>query len=204
MLGFAARLLGGAITPVIDQITHSSARLLRKLALFLLAGLCLVVVLIALTVAFDLWISSLAGPIAGALAVAGVYLLVAIIAVTLALRSPASKVRPPEDAAHRAKADSDSRLDAQVDAFAAPLLKVLQSLGLRREQLAVLAGTSFAKQLGPIPLVGLAIVAGFLIGRMTGTLRTFLGGDLIANLMSSDLLASLFGSRPENDPQDHA
>lgn len=204
MLGFAARLLSGAITPVIDQITHSSARLLRKLALFLLAGLCLVVVLIALTVAFDLWISSLAGPIAGALAVAGVYLVVAIIAVVLALRSPKSKVRPPEDAAHRAKADADSRLDAQVDAFAAPLLKVLQSLGLRREQLAVLAGTSFAKQLGPIPLVGLAIVAGFLIGRMMGTLRTLLGGDLIANLMSSDLLASLFGSRPDNDRQDDA
>ncbi len=204
MLGLAARLLSGAITPVIDQISHSSARLLRKLALFLLAGVCLVVVLIALTIAFDLWIASMAGAIAGALAVAGLYLSVAIIAVVFAVRAPKPKTPTPEDAAQRKQADADSTLNAQVDAFAAPLLNILQSLGLRREQLAVLAGTSFAKQLGPIPLVGLAIVAGFLIGRMAGTLRTFLGADLIANLMSSELLASLFGSRSETDQKHDA
>ena len=81
MLGFIARLVGGALDPLIDQVSTASARLLRKLALFLVAGVCLVVVLIALTIAFDLWVASKLGAIAGALAVAGVYLAVAIAAV---------------------------------------------------------------------------------------------------------------------------
>lgn len=207
MLGLVARLLGGAITPLVDQFSASSARLLRKLALFLVAGISLVVVLLALTIAFDLWIASLAGAIAGALAVAGVYLLVALVAIYLALRpaQPRRKrnegQRPQEQAAEAA----ESRLDAQIDGFVAPLLRILQNLGLRREQLAVLAGTSLAKQVGPLPLVGLAILAGFLIGRMWGGWRAILRSDLVTTLLSTDILASLFGaarSQAADEPAD--
>ena len=54
--------------------------------------------------------------------------------------------------------------------------------------MAVLAGTSVAKQIGPIPLVGLAIVAGFLIGRMW---RGLISADLIATVLA------LFGASQE-------
>ena len=64
------------------------------------------------------------------------------------------------------QARKNSTRKAQVDAFAAPLMSALAGLGLRREQFAVLAGSSLAKQLGPLPLVGLAVVGGFLVGRM--------------------------------------
>jgi hypothetical protein len=200
MLGFAARLIGGMFTPLIDQASASTARLLRKLALFLAAGLALVVVLIALTIAFDLWIASMKGPIVGALAVAGLYLVVAVIAVVMALR-PGAKTQPAaERKANEAGSTARRGLDAQVDEFAAPLLDILQNLGLRREQLAVLAGTSVAKQIGPIPLVGLAIVAGFLIGRMGGGLKGLLSSDLLSTLLASDLFAALFGAKAETPP----
>ena len=55
MIGFVARLIGGAVSPLVDQVTAFGASLLRKLALFVVAALCMVVVVIALTIAFDLW-----------------------------------------------------------------------------------------------------------------------------------------------------
>ena len=81
MIGLIARLVGGALDPLIDRVSSAGVRLLRKLALFLVAAVCLVVVLISLTIAFDLWVASKFGAIAGALAVAGVYLLVAIVSI---------------------------------------------------------------------------------------------------------------------------
>ena len=73
-------------------------------------------------------------------------------------------------------------------------MAMLASLGLRREQIAVLAGSSLAKQLGPLPLVGLALVGGFLIGRMWKSWRSALSTDTIASLFR------LFGATaPEPD-----
>ena len=95
MFGFVARLIGGALSPLVDQVTAFGASLLRKLALFLVAAVCMVVVVIALTVAFDLWIASFAGPIVGALAVAAVYLAIAIAAVVLAMRGCGPAARLP-------------------------------------------------------------------------------------------------------------
>lgn len=198
MLGFIARLVGGALDPLIDQVSTASARLLRKLALFLVAGVCLVVVLVALTIAFDLWVASRLGAIAGALAVAGLYLAVAIAAVLLALRKERPKAAVSAAAAEEEAAKDASRdgRSEAVDAFAAPLMAMLARLGLRREQIAVLAGSSLAKQLGPLPLVGLALVGGFLIGRMWKSWRSVLSTDAIASLFG------LFGaSAPEPDEE---
>ena len=212
MLGLAARLIGGMITPLIDKVSASSARLLRKLALFVVAGLALVVVGIALTMAFELWVASRAGHIAGALAVAGLYFTIAIIAVALALWGGKSKTQSAEardsrpgttkPGAGRSEGAADrSGLDSQVDAFAAPLLNILAGLGLRREQLAVLAGTSLAKQIGPVPLVALAIVAGFLIGRMAKGWKSLVPTDLVSSLLSADILSTLLRTRGA-DPDD--
>jgi hypothetical protein len=199
-LGLVGKLIGGVTTPLIEEFTAKATRLLSKLALFFVAALCMAVVLIALTVAFDLWISGLYGPVAGALAVAGLYLAVALAAVATALligHKPAVRAASAADADPVAGQPS---LDAQIDAFARPLLRTLRNLGLRREVLAVLAGTSVAKQMGPLPLVGLAIVAGFLVGRMAGGLRRLISPDLIGMLAKSELFAGLF--RPRSEPAD--
>ncbi len=179
MIGFVARLIGGAVSPLVDQVTAFGASLLRKLALFVVAALCMVVVVIALTIAFDLWIASLAGSIVGALAVAGLYLIVAVVAVVLATRGGA---KPAQAEAEPAAAASAAK-DEKVDQFTAPLLAMLASLGLRREQIAVLAGASLAKRLGPVPLVGIAIVAGFLIGRLWQGWDSLVSSELVDSVL---------------------
>ncbi len=197
MIGFLARLVGGALDPLIDRVSVASARLLRKLALFLVAALCLVVVLIALTIAFDLWVASKLGAIAGALAVAGLYLFVAVVAVLVALRKEKPKLVSAADRAHAEQAAKAEEAAAgrgeQIDAFAAPLMAALAGLGFRREQLAVLAGSSLAKQLGPLPLVGLALLGGFLVGRMWKSWRGLLSSDAIASLLG------MFGAAPPEE-----
>ena len=203
MFGFLARLVGGAFDPLIDRVSMAGARLLRKLALFLVAAVCLVVVLIALTIAFDLWVASKLGAIAGALAVAGVYLSVAVIALVLALRggsAPQAAATVDKAAAEAGAATASSRKE-QVDAFAAPLMSALAGLGLRREQLAVLAGSSLAKQLGPLPLVGLAIVGGFLVGRMWKGWRGLMSMDALTSLLAA---VGLFGAGNGPDAGDQA
>ncbi len=192
MFGFVASLVGDAVAPLLDAAADFSARLLRKLALFLAAALCMLVVLIALTIAFDLWIASLAGPIAGALAVAGVYLLVAILAVVLAIRDPRPAPRPDAVAAASA-APKNPQLGVQIDQFTKPILDILQRFGLKREQLAVFAGATMAKRLGPLPLVGCAIVVGFLVGRLWKSWRHVLE----AGFALSPFLTDLFASNPE-------
>lgn len=181
MFGFLARLASGAVSPLVERVSASAATLARKLALFALAGVCFLVALVALTVAFDLWIASMAGAIVGALAVAGVYALVGVLAVVGATRggrrSPAQA--PQEAAAAKAEAERGE----EIDRFTAPLLGVLASLGLRREQLAVFAGAAMAKRLKPLPLVGLAILAGFLVGRLWKGVDALASNDLVATLL---------------------
>ena len=192
MFGLLTGLLGGAVAPLIERLSTASANLFRKVALFLVAGLCLIVVLLALTIAFGLWITSLAGAIVGCLAVAGLYLLVAVLAIALALLGGA-KARVEAVAAPDGRREDERAFDAQIDQFSAPLLRTLQQLGLRRELFAALAGTSVAKRLGPLPLVGLAIVAGFLVGRMWKNWRGLLTSEAVMTLVS---MLGLFGDRP--------
>lgn len=196
MIGFVARLIGGAVSPLVDQVTAFGASLLRKLALFLVAALCMLVVVIALTVAFDLWIASLAGPIVGALAVACLYLAIAIAAVVLAMRGNAKQAEAGAAEPEPEVAASAAAKDEKVDQFTAPLLAMLASLGLRREQIAVLAGASLAKRLGPVPLVGIAIVAGFLIGRLWQGWDSLVSSELVDSVL--DLVVP---GRRETEPK---
>ena len=184
MFGFVARLIGGAVSPLIDQATAFGASLLRKLALFLVAAVCMLVVIVALTVAFDLWIASLAGAITGALAVAALYLAVAVAAIILALRGGRQPAKSDQRAVNEEPAAANAEKDEKVDQFTAPILAMLASLGLRREQIAVLAGASLAKRLGPVPLVGIAIVAGFLIGRLWQGWDALVASDLVENVLN--------------------
>jgi len=201
MLGFITSLVGDALAPILDRLATASARLVRKIVLFLVAGLCALVVLVALTIAFDLWIATLAGPIVGALAVAGLYLAVAVGAVVLALRDtpePNAATKPAASAAHAdpSAASNASETAARIDQFTAPILDLLQRFGFKREQLAVFAGATLAKRLGPLPLVGCAVVAGFLAGRLWRSGRHLVEAALAASPLLGALLGDL-ASRAE-------
>lgn len=193
MGGLIARLIGGAVTPLIDQAADYGAGLLRKLALFLVAAICVAIAGAAATVAFGLWIASFAGAVVGAAAVAGVYLLLGGACVGLAFRphrriSEAAKVAVDEN--EDVEDDEGRFRREQIDRFTEPLLRILSSLGLRREQIAVLAGASIAKQLKPLPLLGAAIVAGFVIGRMYKGWRGLLSLESLAAILSTGLFGN--------------
>ena len=190
MIGFLLRMIGGAFAPLVDQVSDFGARLLWKLALFIVAALCLNIVLIMLTVAFGMWIATIGGAIVGVLAVAGLYFSIAVVAIVVATRTPKSAAPASAKAETADQAKERVDLDSRVDDFTAPILRLLQSLGLRREQMAVLAGATVAKRLGPVPLVGLAIVAGFLIGRTFKSWKGLVSIDALTGLLAS---AGLFG-----------
>ncbi len=196
MFDLLARLAGGAVQPLIDRLSAAGASLARRVALLLVAGICFVVVLIALTAALDLWVAELAGPIAGVLAVAGVYLVVGLTAGITGLRGGAKPA--PSTKAQPAEAETTRARQIQIDQFIAPLLGMLQRLGLRREQLAVLAGASVAKQLKPVPLVGLAIIAGFVIGRMWKGWDGLFSLDVVTALLGMFGLPARTGDEPED------
>jgi hypothetical protein len=153
--------LGGLVhQSIILPLQRKGARLLMKAALLLVALIALLVVIIFLTTAFFIWIDSLAGPLIAALAVAGLYLVVAIIAILGALYGGNEKPHPMPKQADRAgqkKVHPEAVL---------PIVEVLRALGWKREEMALLAGAELAKTLPPLTLVGLAIICGFLIGRM--------------------------------------
>lgn len=200
MIGLLARIVGGAVSPLVDQLTAFGASLAKKLALLLVAAISFLVVAAALTLAFGMWIATLAGPIVGVLAVAGLYLVIAIAALALALRSrktPAHAVEEPETT------DEPTR-SARVDQFTAPVLDILQRFGFRREQMAVLVGAGLAKQLKPIPLVGLAIVAGFLVGRLWKGWDALMATDAAAALMRMFSGSQQAAREPGDDAESQA
>lgn len=194
MVQFIFRWIGGMFAPLIDRVSDAAARLLLKAALFLLAAVAFLVVIFALTLAFAFWVARDMGPIAGALAVAILYALVAALAVFFAVRKGAQPVPVAAGQEPTQAADSvDPETAEQIDAFATPLLETLSRLGLRREQLAVLAGTSLAKRISPVALVALALATGLLIGR---NWRRLVSADLLTPQLT-DLLARLFGATAE-------
>lgn len=190
MVQFILRWIGGMFAPLIDRASDAAARLLLKAALFLLAGVAFLVVIFSLTLAFAFWVARDMGPIAGALAVAILYALVVALAVFFAVRKGAAPL--PEAAVEPAETGTpvDPETAEQIDAFASPLLETLSRLGLRREQLAVLAGTSLAKRISPVALVALALATGLLIGR---NWRRLVSADLLTPQLT-DLLTRLFGA----------
>ncbi|WP_020173993.1 phage holin family protein [Methyloferula stellata] len=164
---------------IILPLQRKGARLLMKAALFLVALIALLVAAIFLTAAFFIWIDQLAGPLIAALAVAGLYLVIAVGALLFAIYGGNEK---PRDVSKEAKTDGvksqrqenaspenarDEEDRAAVIAEAiVPYVEILRALGWKREEMALLAGAELAKTLPPLTLVGFAIVCGFLIGRM--------------------------------------
>ncbi len=164
---------------IILPLQRKGARLLMKAALFVVALIALIVTLIFLTAAFFIWIDQLAGPLIAALAVAGLYLGIAIIAILCAVYGGNDKPRNTpkqaaaagvknlrsEQAGHEEASEQEERA-AIISEAVLPLLEVLRALGWKREEMALLASAELAKTLPPLTLVGLALICGFMIGRM--------------------------------------
>ncbi len=164
---------------IILPLQRKGARLLMKAALFLVALVALLVVAIFLTAAFFIWIDQLAGPLIAALAVASLYLLIAVSALLYAVHGGKEK---PHGASKQAKTDSAKNLRQEspsqenvrqeedraevISEAVAPYVEILRALGWKQEEMALLAGAELAKTLPPLTLVGFAIICGFLIGRM--------------------------------------
>ncbi len=155
------------------------ARLLMKAALFAVAFIALIVAAIFLTAAFFIWIDQLAGPLIAALATAGLYLGIAIIAVLCAIyggnEKPPAASKPAAAASaknlHREKTSQDHSKEQEeraevISEAVLPLLEVLRALGWKREEMALLASAELAKTSPPLTLVGLALICGFLFGRI--------------------------------------
>jgi len=160
---------------IVNPLQRESARLLTKAALFALALFVFLIGLGFLTAALFIWIDGLAGALAAALCVAGAYFGIGIIAIFTAiyggkarLEAPARRQmneKRPRNVLEENDAEHVNR-EAEITEAIAPIIEVLRSLGLKREELALLAGAELAKTLPPLTLAGFAVVCGFLIGRM--------------------------------------
>jgi fatty acid desaturase len=164
---------------IISPIQRKSVRFLTKAALFAVAAFAFLLAILFAMAAFFIWLVQLAGAIVASIAVAGLFCILAIIAILFALygfREKKLKVSPKQTADAKETARStespaqialeDAQREESITEAVAPLLDVLRALGLKREELALLAGSELAKKLPPLTLVGLAIVCGFFIGRM--------------------------------------
>jgi hypothetical protein len=189
MSGFLRRQLHEALAP----LERMALGLLRQAALAVIALASLFACLAFLSVAGFIWLSGLVGAALAALALAGIYMLIALVCLLAARgRSTAAKStqgaaeshQTPHVAAARAaqnpkqqntaqpdrleqtatQADEDMRSE-NIDAALAPILAVLQEAGLQRTNIGVLVAAAVAKQINPFVLVATAFALGFTFSR---------------------------------------
>lgn len=168
MTGFFSR----QIREFTASIENLGRRLLVMAILAVVALLFLLGALAFLSVALYLAVAARESALVAALAVAGFYLLVAIICfIILGIRT--RRAKPAKAAAKGAEnpATQDrAAFSANVDQTLGPLIAALHESNLKPEEFAVRLGANLTKEVGPLGLVGLAVAAGFLFaGRMTGS-----------------------------------
>ncbi len=171
MSDFFARQARNIAANAVAPVEAFGARFIGLAGLAGVATVCIIAAVIFLSVALDLWVAQMAGPVIGALATAGFYILVALICFAILLaRSKGGKKKkaPPSpiDVAETAKApNAASGLSANLEETVAPFVAILQQSGLKREAVAVRLATEATKELGPLALVALALAVGFLCER---------------------------------------
>lgn len=171
-LGRQARsLVSNALAPAEAAGGRVIAMLAGVAGFGAVATLCLIGVLIFLSVALDLWITGIAGPVVAALATAGFYLVAGLICLLAAIgfgrgsRKKNSLSPPVESAAAKergAPRSATPHIAEAVEETVAPFVAILHQMGLKREEVAVRLAAEATKQIGPLALVGIALLAGFL------------------------------------------
>lgn len=163
MTDFFTRQARKVVTGALAPVEAAGTRLLGTAGIGAVAIACLLAAIIFLSIALDLWLAQIAGPVIAALGAAGFYLIVAVLCLLLlrARRMNAQVKAPPAPAETAEK----SEISASIEETLAPFVAILHDLGLKREETAVRLGTEVAKQLGPLALFAVALAAGFLFER---------------------------------------
>jgi hypothetical protein len=118
-----------------------------------------------LTAALFIFLEDRYGGTIAALAVAGVYLLFAIICfgVLKILQRSAAKAEQHQATVTTATSDVVSE---EVQRAAEPWMQILETAGLYRERAALLVSGEALRKLKPMQLVGMAVLGGFVFGRV--------------------------------------
>jgi hypothetical protein len=161
-----------AVTPVETAANRFVGMLVGTAGFATLALAGLIGTVIFLSIALDLWLTTLYGPVIGALGAAGLFFIVTLLSLLLLwgqrAKSRDSKKNsraPVEAEADPEVAERASNFSAEIESTVAPFVALLGELGLKREEMAVRLATEASKQMGPLTLVGLALVVGFLAQR---------------------------------------
>jgi len=163
------RLIRRLVREATAPVGEMSTRLFKKAVLFFLGMSCLFVSAIFLSFALFVYLQPLTGNAGAALSLGGLYLGVALICIFLMARERPGSARHAtrgllgnKDNLPPRKAEFAKTIDEAV----APILGILQGAGMERERRALEAGAEIAKQLHPFSLVGVALVAGFVLSRI--------------------------------------
>lgn len=164
----------GFLTRQLREITASFEAMGRRLAtsivLLVVALLFLLASFAFLSVALYQWVAEATGPALAALSVAGLHIVIAggcLLAFWLKGRvaTPPKVTAQPGSTPEDTVAASRAELADSIDQTVAPLIAILHEANMKPEEVALRLGTSLAKQVGPMALIGLALAAGFMFAR---------------------------------------
>jgi hypothetical protein len=161
MKAFFERLIREATAP----IKRAIARIIQSAVLLTLAGICLIIMWGFLTAALFIFLEDRFGGTVAALAVAGVYLLFAItcfVVLKILQRSAAKAERQQPTLADA----TGGVVSEEVQRAAEPWMEILETAGLYRERAALIVSGDALRKMKPMQLVGMAVLGGFVFGRV--------------------------------------
>jgi glucan phosphoethanolaminetransferase (alkaline phosphatase superfamily) len=161
MKAFLERLIREATAP----IKRAIARIIQSAVLLTIAGICLIIMWGFLTAALFIFLEDRYGGTIAALAVAGVYLLFAILCFVVLKVMQRSAAKAEQRQATFAAATSDV-VSEEVQRAAEPWMEILETAGLYRERAALLMSGEALHKMKPMQLVGMAVLGGFVFGRV--------------------------------------
>jgi hypothetical protein len=161
MKAFLERLIREATAP----IKRAIARAIQSAALLTIAGICLMIMWGFLTAALFIFIEDRYGGTIAALAVAGFYLLLAVVcfAVLKILQRSAASADRQQPTLTGAAGEVVSE---EMQRAAEPWMEILETAGLYRERAALIVSGDALRKLKPMQLVGMAVLGGFVFGRV--------------------------------------
>ena len=161
MKALLERLIREATAP----IKRAIARIVQSAVLLTIAGICLIIMWGFLTAALFMFLEDRFGGTIAALVVAGLYLLFAIICFVVLKIMRRSAAKAEQRQATFAAATSDV-VSEEMQRAAEPWMQILETAGLYRERAALLVGGEALRKMKPMQLVGMAILGGFVFGRV--------------------------------------
>jgi glucan phosphoethanolaminetransferase (alkaline phosphatase superfamily) len=161
MKAFFERLLREATTP----IKRAIARIVQSAVLLTIAGICLIIMWGFLTASLFIFLEDRYGGTIAALALAGVYLVFAIICVVVLKIMQRSAKKAEQLQPTFATATSDV-VSEEMQRAAEPWMEILETAGLYRERAALLMSGEALHKMKPMQLVGMAVLGGFVFGRV--------------------------------------